>query len=350
MSTKIVRGKRIRLTRVDSCGMPIPGVKNQLVTNGFITVKLTQEMKDADDLEQTNADGLICVADRTAPQIKWTNVELELCDVDPETLSILTGLPQVLDYANKPVGFRVSANVQTEQGFALELWAGTSQESCAEPEDDKILTQSVGSIEYGYFLLPAVIEGVLGDFEVGAKVTTITVKGRATNGVRWGKGAYDVVTIDENGTAGRLIDPIKVQEFTHFQTTTVKPPEVTNGAVALALPSPYYGANAAEKVDGNVDAPAKTFKVTMPDGTNGGTLTITVGDKTTQAIKWDAANTDILNELKKLDGVDANGVGVGKSGMVITVTLKGKTKARTVKADGSKLTPTASIKVEEVTS
>lgn len=242
MGMKVVRGKRLRATRVDRCGMPLAGPSATLTTKGFVSVTYTQEMKDADDLEQQNADGENCVTDRTPPQIKWANVEAVLCDVDSELLNMLTGLPMVLDYAGKPNGFRINDSVQVDQGVALELWSGTAGDDCDEPEDDSILEAETSLLEYGYWLAPSVVEGVIGDIEIGASVSTFTITGRAVSAPRWGRGPYDVIHQDAAGTPGRLLTPLKKKEFIHVEKTLVPPPEVTNGATALTLPTPYYGA------------------------------------------------------------------------------------------------------------
>lgn len=247
MSTmKVVRGKRVRVTKVDRCGMPIAGQQSILVTKGFVTVSFTQSMKDAEDLEQTNADGEICVADRTAPQVRWGNVEINLCDVDTELLGMMTGMPQVLDHANESVGFRISRDIQVDQGFAFELWSGTAGDDCDEPEDDDVLSATAPVVEFGYWLAPAVLEATIGDIEIGASVSTFTVSGRAVAGPRWGKGPYNVVATDEENTPGRLLSPMKRDQYIHVQRTSIAPPAVTTGAEALALPTPYYGPLAVE--------------------------------------------------------------------------------------------------------
>ena len=53
--TSVVRGKRLRVTRVGDGGLPQAGKRSTIVTKGFITVSLNNNMKDADDIEQLNA-------------------------------------------------------------------------------------------------------------------------------------------------------------------------------------------------------------------------------------------------------------------------------------------------------
>lgn len=240
---KVVRGKRLRATRVDRCGMPLAGEQGTLVTDGFVSVKYTPNMEDAEDLTQKNADGKNCVVDRTAPELKWFDVEGVLCEVDVELLAMMTGMPQVLDYAANPNGFRFTKDVNVDTGFALEVWSGTAGDDCDEvPEDDSILEAAEPTLAYGYWLAPAVVEATLGEIEIAASVATFTITGRAVSAPRWGRGPYDVVPQDAENTPGRLLTPIGKDEFIHVERTTIAPPKSTVGAVELELPTPYYAA------------------------------------------------------------------------------------------------------------
>lgn len=241
MAHAIVRGKRLRVTRVGHCGLPIEGEGSTIVTKGFVTVSFTKVMKDAEDLEQTNADGEVCVADRTPPELKWFEFSAEFCNVDPETLSFFTNDPLVLDYASKPVGFRSAKSVKVDGGAAVELWTGVGADDCDIPVDDSALAEGANAPGYGYFLAPWVKEATMGDFEVGASVMTFTVSGITGAAPKWGKGPYDVVAQDAQNTPGRLLTPMGMEHL-HHERVTVAPPKVTDGAVALTLPQPYFAA------------------------------------------------------------------------------------------------------------
>lgn len=249
MRTPVVRGKRLRVTRVGACGLPIAGEGSSIVTDGFVTVSLTRSMRDAEEIEQTNADGQICVADRTSPELKWFEFSAEFCAVDPELLSFFTDDPVVLDYAQQPVGFRSSKRVKVDSGAAVELWTGVGADDCEDtPEDDTALEAGANATRYGYFLLPWVKEATMGDFEVGASAMTFTVSGITGVGPKWGRGPYDVVPLDAVNTPGRLLTPMGKDQHLHFQSTTIAPPAVTDGAAALTLPSPYFGVDAVDSV------------------------------------------------------------------------------------------------------
>ena len=240
VATGIVRGKRLRATRVGACGLPLEGEGSTIVTAGFISVKLTKALKDAEDLELTNADGQVCIADRTPPELKWYEFEAEFCRVDPELLSFFTDDPLVLDYAQKPVGFRSSKRIKTDGGAAIEIWTGVGADDCDIPVDDSALTPGANAVSYGYFLMPWVKEATMGDFEIGASAMTFTISGITAAGPKWGKGPYTVVAGDAQNTPSRLLTPIEMEHL-HFQRTTIAPPAVTEGAQALTLPTPYFG-------------------------------------------------------------------------------------------------------------
>lgn len=242
VATGIVRGKRLRVTRVGHCGLPIEGEKSSIVTDGFITISMTKVMKDAEDLEQTNADGQVCIADRTPPELKWFEFSAEFCAVDPELLSFFTDDPLVLDYANNPVGFRSSKRVKVNEGAGVELWTGVGAEDCAIPTDDSIFDSAAAlAPAFGYFTLPWIKEATMGDFEIGASVMTFTVSGITGSPANWGRGPYNVVATDAQNTPGRLLTPMGTEHL-HFQRTTIAPPAVTAGAVELTIPQPYFAA------------------------------------------------------------------------------------------------------------
>lgn len=237
----VVRGKRARATRVESCGLPVEGEGSSLVTDGFITASFTKVTKDAEDLEQANADGGICIADRTPPELKWFEFSMEFCRVNPELLSFFTNDPLVLDYAQKPVGFRSAKRVKVDGGAAIEIWTGVGSDDCDVPVDDSALLPGANATSYGYFLAPWIKEATMGDFEIGAQVMTFTISGITGAAPKWGRGPYKVVPTDEQNEPGRLLEPMGMEHL-HVQKTTIAPPAITDGAVELSLPMPYFAA------------------------------------------------------------------------------------------------------------
>lgn len=250
----VVKGTRLRATKINSCGLPIAGPANYLVTDGFVSFNISAVNKDAEELEQTNAEGKVCVTDRTPPIRKYYTVEAELCNVNTGLITMFNGWEQVLDWDDKPVGFRDQEDVDTDYGVALEVWTGGSaDDDCPIPTKDDIFAASATGKKYGYLLIGAT-EFTLGDIQIGAQVSTLTLSGISLAMPQWGKGPWNVQETDAAGTPGRLIEPLNAeQHFTMFRTA-VAPPAVTTGAEPQALaistiftdPDFYFGGPAAE--------------------------------------------------------------------------------------------------------
>jgi hypothetical protein len=66
MSTRrfpLVRGRKMRVTRLDGCGRPMYGDCASVVSEGFISVALTANTNEGEAINVTNAAGKTCVSD-----------------------------------------------------------------------------------------------------------------------------------------------------------------------------------------------------------------------------------------------------------------------------------------------
>ncbi|AXN53291.1 major tail protein [Mycobacterium phage Thonko] len=250
----LVKGTALRATKINSCGMPVAGPRNRLVTKGFVTATLTPVMRDAEDLEQVNAEGRVCVSDRTPPERRWYTAAIELCNVNPGLITMFTGWESVLDAADLPVGFRDSDVIESDYGIALEIWtSGKSEDDCGDaPTRDSVFTAPGSGRKYGYFLFGGT-EWTLGDIAIGSTVATLTLTGRTIAMPWWGRGPYNVAAA-EDGTAARLLVPTSAKEHLTVFRTPIAPPEPTEGNEPVALatstiftaPDFYYGGPADE--------------------------------------------------------------------------------------------------------
>lgn len=225
----VVRGKRLRVTRLDECGNP-PGDETPnsfVVTKGFISVGLSGESEAGTDITQMNADGDLCVNDRSKDQFKRWNVTMEFCDVDPALLEIVSNVALETDWDGDVVGVRGFEGAKTG-GFALELWAGIPGEDCVPGEDAR----------YGYLLLPFVNPGTLGDITIENDVATFTVEGFTRGSGGWGVGPFDVVPTDAQNTPGPLSVPMGPSEHHLLRITNIAPPDPVCGAQAMPVWEP----------------------------------------------------------------------------------------------------------------
>lgn len=250
----LLKGYKLRGTRVNSCGLPQSGASSYVVTDGFVSVALSPQFQDADELEQRNAEGRLCVQDRTPPERKFYNITVTLCQVNTCLISMFTGWQQELDWDGNAVGFRDQRRVESDFGVAIELWAGgKSGTDCPLPTDDSIFSAGGTGRNYGY-LLTFGTEWVPGDLEISAAVSNFTLSGISFAGSQWGLGPWNVAPADALNTPRRLLTPVTSDQHLVNFRTPVPPPEATPGdeCCPLALttqfadPDFYFGGPAGE--------------------------------------------------------------------------------------------------------
>jgi len=229
---KMVKGRRMRVTRLDGCGRFVYGDDSTAVTKGFVTVGFTANTTETDEITVTNASGETCLYEAGEAQLAGYSLEFNFCDVDPELFSMMTGMPIVYDAFGRVNGLDIDTKVKLDDaGFALELWTGTPAGNACKPG-------SVTQGNFGYLLLPYLQGGILGDFEVGNAAITFTLTGASTrNGGSWGRGPYNVeVNAGPNGApdfAGPLTSPISDSVALRMINVQVAPPEALDGARPL---------------------------------------------------------------------------------------------------------------------
>lgn len=285
MATKdnfsLIRGRRMRVTSLNSCGVPLWGEDASAVTDGFISVAFTAQTTEAEPIEITNANGQICARDPGVSQFNGYQLELTFCGVLPCVFEMLTGQPPVQDVNGETVGFRMNSSIdQSSSAFALELWAGVPGVAC-DPANPS------GAGSYGYVLVPFVSQGVIGDFTIENGAVNFVVSGASTkDGNGWGAGPYDVVE-DVAGAPAQLPEALDGDDHLYVVWTSIAPPPVTDGCVPLVQPPPIAitGVTAGtpgEFAPGNATLPVnlaalKADAVVGDSGTSKPTTAWTVG-------------------------------------------------------------------------
>lgn len=219
---------RMRLTRLDECGVPVVSACSVVVTDGAVSVGVTPTYLDADEIEETNGNGDLCIVDRKPPQFKWDEIELVLCNIDPDAWNIITGQDLVLDDATptaNTVGFKQQANVPVSN-FALEIWTKVTGAPCGDAEQ----------LPYGYWLFPWITQGTVGEFSFENAGLTLTLNAITSGNSPWGVGpdTYLVRRDAATETPETLLTPgIGADDHMHFEVVTVAPPAAACGCVAL---------------------------------------------------------------------------------------------------------------------
>jgi hypothetical protein len=222
----LVRGRALRVSKLDACGSPDPGPFNKITTKGFISLGLEPVNTEGESIAVTNANGERCVTDDAVPAFDHWALTLTLCGVNPYLINLLTGQPIVYDEAATPaaVGYQIQSGVDLSTvAAAFEVWSKIPANLCAG-----------GLTEYGYSLVPFASGGTIGgiSFENGA--VNMSVTGMVSkDGTGWGVGPYNVRKNATTGVDGPLKTALSTKTHFHQERVTVAPPSPVDGGSAL---------------------------------------------------------------------------------------------------------------------
>lgn len=212
-----IQGLAIRLTRLDACCSTVTGGTCDFVTSeSFVTLNLTAEIEEPDEFLVKLANGKLCINEVGCATLKRYNVEIEICNADPDLFEITAGVSTVVDYNGDVVGFEVDENLGECNRFALEFWTKVVGDDCVDP--------TTGAQQYLYWLLPCVSNARIGDITIENGPLTWTLVGESVTSDAWGVGPYNVVPIDAANTPGPLLLPLGPDTALHVQFTTIAPP------------------------------------------------------------------------------------------------------------------------------
>jgi hypothetical protein len=222
---------RVRVTTLTSCGVALTGSCAQVVSDGIISIAATKEYEDRQEFFVKNGDGTFCVRETNPPILKWINLVITFCNVDPELVNIMTGNSTVADDSAlaKKTGYNEDENSATLSNFALEGWTRLTNQGIS----------CTGGVEYGYVLYPWVKEGTIGDITYQNDTVSFIVNARTSSNSLWGVGPYFV---DLSDNAGSLNTPIKlltaIGSTTHQRmfVTRQAPPTAACGCAPLFTP------------------------------------------------------------------------------------------------------------------
>jgi len=219
---------RVRVTTLSSCGEVVTGSCATVVSDGIISVAQTKEYEDRQEFFVKNGDGIFCVRETNPPILKWINLVITFCNVDPELLNIMTGNTLVADdsAAAKKIGWNEDENSATLSNFAFEGWTRLANQGVA----------CTGGAEYGYVLFPFVKEGTIGDITWQNDVVNFIVNARTASNSLWGVGPYDVDLSDNTGTLDQeipLLTPIGSTTHQRMFITRKAPPDAACGCTPL---------------------------------------------------------------------------------------------------------------------
>lgn len=231
MTTKCyspVRGSVIRVTKLDSCGVPDPGASAVVVSKRVSSVTIDEVTDDGTNVRERNfGDELLIVDDAFTTVLGYT-VDTAYCGVDPGLISLMTATTMVADAAGDIVGFDAKSNVNLDDfAYSLEVWSKIANAAC-DPSGHRL---------WGYTVFPFLKGGRLGGFSFENSAVQFSSSGSQTrDGNSWGTGPFDVT---RNGAGVPSPLPSALSSDTHFRSILVNldPPVASCGAFPLAAGS-----------------------------------------------------------------------------------------------------------------
>lgn len=298
-----IRGRVMRMTRLDSCGRPVYGDESQVVSEGFVTVNFTANVDAGEEVRVTNAAGKTLAHEPAKPTFNGYNIEIAFAQVDPGLFALATGQVVIEDpVTGEAIGFGVDSDVDPDSvAFALEVWTGVPNVECTDE----------GAGTYGYLLLPFNKGGVFGDFTIENGAITFTVSNISTRtGSTWGAGPYDVM-LGADTLPGPLVGEAIVGTSTHLRVILVEvaPPTDAAGLYPVLDPtdSAITGFTATAGTGNEVDfsptpaAPTEPVVYDFGDGTweyvVGGVHTHTYAAPGTYTVKASRGSSSFTDDI-----------------------------------------------------
>lgn len=124
-----ISGVAVRATRLQPSGEVAVGEQASYVMESFISVSFTPEYEDGDEFTQKAANGTVCATYKAPDTLKRVNIEVAVCNPDPEFSELVAG-GLLLQDGDESVGY-ASAGVGVDanpNGISLEVWSRAIQE------------------------------------------------------------------------------------------------------------------------------------------------------------------------------------------------------------------------------
>lgn len=118
-----IQAVALRVTKLGADGAPLVGADNAFVTSQFTRVSFTPEYEAGEEIQQKAADGTNCVYYKMDDVLKKVNLEVAICNPQPEAYEMLAG-GSLLGAGPEPLGWAAPeiGEVAVPDGVGLEVW------------------------------------------------------------------------------------------------------------------------------------------------------------------------------------------------------------------------------------
>lgn len=225
-----VRGRVIRVTRLNACGIPDPGQSAVVVSKRVSSVTIDEVTDSGTNIRERNFGDEMMIQDDSYDQTLGYTGAINLCGVDPGLISVFTGQPTVVNAAGDIVGFDARTGIDLDGfGFAMEVWSKIAGSAC----------DASGRRKWGYTVFPFFKGGRLGGFSFENAAVQFSITGAQTrDGAQWGTGPFRVDRgIGPTFAPIPLFTPLTANTHYRNQIVTLDPPVASCGAFPIAAGS-----------------------------------------------------------------------------------------------------------------
>jgi hypothetical protein len=164
----------LRVAKLTSGGVPVPGASNGYVSTALVSVGVSVEISEGDDLEQKNGCGDICATFKQPDRIKRLTLSMDLCQLDTYLINFLTGAPMYTS-GGLPIGWQftpVSSGLTTYVSF--EVWS-----KAIDAGTQAVPAFTSPNAAYFHWVFPKT-QWTLGDVTIENGIMTVPVNGFST--------------------------------------------------------------------------------------------------------------------------------------------------------------------------
>lgn len=206
-----IKGKVLRLVRLDECGNAVSGSEGMIISDGFVQVAFAPEYEDGQEFIVKNANGDLCVNEQDPSRLKRIGLTIQLCSIDPAAIELMLGA-QAITSGGEEVGNFYTEDVNVTK-FGLELWADLAGQVCVD-----------GARSYEHLALGWVENAKLGNVTTEYGPVQFEIQATTHAAPNYGTGPFDLLpqAMPEKGHMARY-------------TTQTAPPAAQCGYQNLVL-------------------------------------------------------------------------------------------------------------------
>ncbi|MFB7845511.1 hypothetical protein ACFC34_00545 [Streptomyces sp. NPDC056053] len=236
MTTCMIPGawEVVRITRVDSCGRPVYGDCNAVVSRCIATITDTPEVEEAEPRTQTGFDGTACATEVGCDKVNYHTIEATWSQINLDAFSFMNPAARITrDASGEAIGRFGTQRIDCSAGYAIEVWARSMGES------DACSGQSEAEGQWYYRVYPWITGATPGDLTMGGTDEVAFVfTGRTKTRTRWGRGPYNITLTD--GMPSGLPEPFDPEEEEPYWEgiVTLPPPEADCDCIEVPRPIP----------------------------------------------------------------------------------------------------------------